>query len=117
MLGTETWAAAALDTVGSVPLANVCITVKYRGAVAACGLAQGLDLPTSMLPYLLPQRHPLRHRFGHGAVRGMSRGLAKLALDLDADRLDAMTQVRPLERVLGTALEILAGRVRCQWAR
>ena len=52
MLGPETWA-GAIDTVGSATLANVCASTRYRGAVAACGLAQGLDFPTSVLPYIL----------------------------------------------------------------
>lgn len=111
MLGAETWA-AAIDTVGSATLANVCATIKYRGAVAACGLAQGLDLPTSVLPYILRNvtlcgidsvmaPHALR-------VEAWSR----LARDLDVARLDAATQLRPLDSAIAAAPEILAGRVR-----
>ncbi|HSV70965.1 MAG TPA: MDR family oxidoreductase [Methylibium sp.] len=111
MLGAETWA-GAVDTVGSATLAHVCAAMKYRGAVAACGLAQGLDFPTSVLPYILRNvtlcgidsvmaPHALR-------VTAWQR----LARDLDIDRLDAITQVRPLDAAIAAAPESLAGRVR-----
>lgn len=51
-LQKERWA-AAVDTVGSHTLANVCASIKYDGVVAACGMAQGLDLPASVAPFIL----------------------------------------------------------------
>ena len=51
-LGKERWA-AAVDSVGSHTLANVLAPTSYEGAVAACGLAQGMDLPTSVAPFIL----------------------------------------------------------------
>jgi len=51
-LGKERWA-GAIDVVGSHTLANVCATTKYRGIVAACGLAGGMDLPASVAPFIL----------------------------------------------------------------
>ena len=51
-LGKERWA-AAVDSVGSHTLANVLAQTKYAGAVACCGLAQGMDLPTSVAPFIL----------------------------------------------------------------
>jgi acrylyl-CoA reductase (NADPH) len=51
-LAKERWA-AGVDTVGSVPLANVLASIRYGGAVAACGLAAGMDLPTSVAPFIL----------------------------------------------------------------
>lgn len=51
-LAKERWA-AAIDSVGSHTLANVCASLQYRGVVAACGLAQGMDLPASVAPFIL----------------------------------------------------------------
>jgi acrylyl-CoA reductase (NADPH) len=51
-LAKERWA-GAVDAVGSHTLANICASLKYRGAVAACGLAQGLDFPSSVAPFIL----------------------------------------------------------------
>src|SRR5438093_10929031 len=51
-LAKERWA-GAIDSVGSKTLANVIASIQYGGAVAACGLAQGLDLPTSLAPFIL----------------------------------------------------------------
>ena len=48
-LGKETWA-GAIDLLGSHTLANICATIKYGGVVAACGLAQGFDFPSTVMP-------------------------------------------------------------------
>ena len=110
-LQKERWA-AAVDAVGSHTLANVCATTKYRGAVAACGLAQGMDFPATVAPFILrgvtlygidsvmcPK--PLR-------VEAWSR----LARDLDPKKLDTITHEIPLGDAIATAAEILAGNVR-----
>jgi acrylyl-CoA reductase (NADPH) len=110
-LQKERWA-AAVDTVGSHTLANVCASTKYRGAVAACGLAQGIDFPATVAPFILrgvtlygidsvmcPK--PLR-------VEAWSR----LARDLDPKRLDAMTGEIALADAIATGADILAGKVR-----
>jgi acrylyl-CoA reductase (NADPH) len=111
MLGAETWA-GAVDTVGSTTLANVCAAIKYRGAVAACGLAQGLDFPTSVLPYIL--RNVTLCGIDSVMAPHALRLTAwqRLARDLDIAKLDAVTEVRPLEAAIATAPEILAGQVR-----
>jgi len=96
MLGPEAWA-GAIDTVGSATLANVCASTRYRGAVAACGLAQGLDFPTSVLPYILRNI----------TLCGIDSVMAPHAL-----RLEAATEVRPLDAAIAAAPEILAGHVR-----
>ena len=51
-LGKEIWA-GAIDSVGSYTLANICASIKYGGTVAACGLAQGYDLPATVMPFIL----------------------------------------------------------------
>jgi acrylyl-CoA reductase (NADPH) len=110
-LGKERWA-AGIDSVGSQTLANVLAQTKYGGAIAACGLAQGMDLPASVAPFILrgvsllgidsvmcPQ--PLRRE-----------AWERLARDLDRDKLKRITRTISLEQVIDTAGDILAGKVR-----
>lgn len=111
MLGAETWA-GAIDTVGSATLANVCAMTKYRGAVAACGLAQGLDFPTSVLPFILRNI----------ALYGIDSVMApydvrveawnRLSRDLDVAKIDAITQVLGLDDAISTAPKVLGGEIR-----
>lgn len=110
-LGKERWA-GAIDSVGSATLANVLSQTRYGGAVAACGLAQGMDLPASVAPFILrgvtlagidSVMCPKPRRIE--AWRRLDR-------DLDRGRLAAMTVTRPLQDVLALAPEILAGKVR-----
>ena len=110
-LGKERWA-GAVDAVGSHTLANVLSQTKYGGAVAACGLAQGLDLPGSVAPFIL------RGITLSGIDSVMApkpkrvEAWSRLARDLDRAKLDAMTVTRPLLDVLTLAPDILAGQVR-----
>jgi acrylyl-CoA reductase (NADPH) len=110
-LGKERWA-GAVDTVGSHTLANVLAGTRYGGTVAACGLAQGMDLPASVAPFIL-----------RGVtLAGVDSVMAprprrmeaweRLARDLDPARLEAITTTRPLADAPALAPEILAGRVR-----
>jgi acrylyl-CoA reductase (NADPH) len=110
-LNKERWA-GAVDAVGSHTLANALSMTKYGGTVAACGLAQGMDLATSVAPFILRAvtlagvdsvmaPKPLR-------VEAWSR----LAGDLDRAKLEAMTVTRPAADVVALAPEILAGKVR-----
>jgi acrylyl-CoA reductase (NADPH) len=110
-LGKERWA-GAVDSVGSHTLANVCATTRYRGAVAACGLAQGMDFPATVAPFILRgvtlygidsvmAPRPLR-------VEAWSR----LARDLDPAKLETITREIPLAQAIPAASEILAGKVR-----
>ncbi|MDQ2726410.1 MAG: oxidoreductase [Actinomycetota bacterium] len=110
-LEKERWA-AAIDTVGSTTLASVLRQIRYRGAVAACGLAGGSDLPATVLPFILRNVALL----GVDSVQcpGDTRADAwrRLATDLPLDRLDALTAVEPLSRAPELAEAILAGQVR-----
>ena len=110
-LGAERWA-GAIDSVGSHTLVNVLAQTKYGGTVAACGLAQGLDLPAILLPFITRSitlagidsvRTPMAKR-----IRAWSR----LASDLDLDKLEQMTATIPLDDVPPLLAQILAGRVR-----
>lgn len=110
-LGKERWA-AAVDSVGSHTLANVLAQTRYGGAVAACGLAQGMDLPGSVAPFILRGISLL----GIDSVMcPKPRRLVawqRLAHDLDAAVLDAMTRTVPFERTIEVATAILEGQVR-----
>lgn len=110
-LGKERWA-GAIDNAGSHTLANVCATLQSRGVVAACGMAQGIDFPATVAPFI---------------VRGVTlvgidsvmcpmpqRLLAwqRLSEDLNIDVLSTIAHHRPLTDALNTATDILDGRIR-----
>ncbi|GAB4178701.1 MAG: MDR family oxidoreductase [Rhodocyclaceae bacterium] len=110
-LQKERWA-GAVDTVGSHTLANVCASVRYRGAVAACGLAGGMDFPSTVAPFIL------RGVTLYGIDSVMAppelrrEAWERLARDLDAARLEALSREIALEEAIAAAPEVLAGRVR-----
>jgi acrylyl-CoA reductase (NADPH) len=110
-LGKERWA-GAVDAVGSSTLANVISQTKYGGAVAACGLAQGMDLPGSVAPFIL-RGVTLAGIDSVMAPRARRiEAWSRLARDLDKSKLDAMTVTRPLADAIKLAPDILAGKVR-----
>jgi acrylyl-CoA reductase (NADPH) len=110
-LGPERWA-GGVDVAGSHTLANVLSMTKYGGTVAACGLAQGMDLPASVAPFIL--RGVTLVGVDSVLCPKARRAIAwsRLARDLDRAKLDALTVTRPLEDVTMLAPEILAGRMR-----
>jgi acrylyl-CoA reductase (NADPH) len=110
-LNKERWA-GAIDVVGSTTLANVISMTKYDGCVAACGLAQGLDLPGSVAPFIL---RGITLAGVDSVMALKARRLeawTRLARDLDLAKLDALTITRPISDVVALAPEILAGKVR-----
>jgi len=110
-MARERWA-AAVDAVGSHTLANALAGCRYGGAVAACGLAAGMDLPASVAPFILRGVA----LFGIESVMcPRERRLDawhRLASDLDASRLEAMTTTVALADVIALAPKILEGQVR-----
>ncbi len=110
-LARERWI-AGIDSVGSHTLANVLAMTKYGGAVAACGLAQGMDLPASVAPFILRGVSLL----GIDSVMcPMPRRLeawARLARDLDQDKLASLTTTIGFDQLEATAHAIMAGQVR-----
>jgi acrylyl-CoA reductase (NADPH) len=110
-LGKERWA-GVVDSVGSHTLANACATTRYRGAVTACGLAQGMDFPASVAPFIL------RGVTLYGIDSVMAprplrlEAWTRLARDLDPAKLDAITQEIPLAGAIPAASDLLAGKVR-----
>ena len=110
-LAKERWA-GVVDTVGSHTLANACASTKYGGTVAACGLAQGMDLPATVAPFIL-RGVTLAGIDSVMAPRALREAAwARLARDLDLAKLDAMTQEVGLAEAIGLGAQILAGQVR-----
>lgn len=111
LLGPERWA-GAVDAVGSHTLANVLSQTKYGGAVSACGLAQGRDLPASVMPFILRGVTLV----GIDSVRAPKQkrieAWRRLAVDLDLAKLDGMTVPAALADVPGLGAEIIQGKVR-----
>jgi acrylyl-CoA reductase (NADPH) len=110
-LAKERWA-GGVDAVGSATLANVLSMTRYGGAVAACGLAGGMDLPASVAPFIL--RGVCLYGIDSVMCPLPKRNEAWKALEtgLDRQKLAAMTREIGLSEVIGVAPEILAGQVR-----
>ncbi len=110
-LGKERWA-GAVDAVGSHTLANVLSMTKYGGAVAACGLAQGLDLPASVAPFILRGITLAGIDSVMAPKEKREEAYRRLATDLDMKKLEAMSFRAKLDDVPKLGQEILAGKVR-----
>ena len=110
-LQKERWS-AAIDAVGSQTLANVLAQTRYGGVVAACGLAQGHDLPATVMPFIL-RSVTLAGIDSVMAPIAMRRiAWERLARDLDPKALDLMTEEVPLQRAIEKAEALMAGKVR-----
>ncbi|RYB07643.1 MDR family oxidoreductase [Lichenibacterium ramalinae] len=110
-LGKERWA-AGVDAVGSHTLANVIAQTRSNGAVAACGLAQGADLPATVMPFILRGVSLLGI---DSVMASRERRIAawdRLARDLDKDKLKALTTTIGFDAIVPTAHTILDGKVR-----
>ena len=104
--------AGAIDSVGSTTLANVLSQINYSGAVAACGLAQGMDLPTSVAPFILRAVTLAGIDSVMCPTDRRERAWSRLARDLDFKKLSVITSQIPLDDVPLVAEEIVAGKVR-----
>ncbi len=110
-MARERWA-GGVDAVGSHTLANVLAQIRYGGAVAACGLAQGLDLPGSVAPFILRGVTLAGIDSVMCPTPKRTQAWARLARDLDLGRLDAMTERAVLGDVPALGAAILDGKVR-----
>ena len=110
-LGKERWA-AGVDSVGSVTLANLLAQTKYAGAIAACGLAQGMDLPASVAPFILRGVSLLGVDSVMAPQSLRREAWGRLATDLDKAKLAAITTTVKLADTPRVAGEILAGKTR-----
>jgi len=110
-LQKERWA-GVVDSVGSHTLANVCAQTRYRGAVTACGLAQGMDFPSSVAPFILRGVSLLGidSVMAPKAVRQLAWD--RLARDLDASVLDHISKTIGLAEAVGAAQDIVEGTIR-----
>lgn len=110
-LDKERWA-GAVDTVGSQTLATVLAQTAYGGAVAACGLAGGPDLPATVLPFILRNVSLLGIDSVMAPAERRREAWGRLARDLPLDRLDMMTTVEPMTTLPQLAETILSGQTR-----
>ena len=110
-LGKERWA-GAVDVVGSHTLANICATTRYGGTVTACGLAQGPDLPATVMPFILRGVTLAGINCVYCPRPQRIEAWNRLATDLDLEHLELMTSEIPMSAVIPTASEQLAGKTR-----
>ena len=110
-LGKERWA-AAIDSAGSHTLANVCASLQYGGVVAACGLAQGMDLPTTVMPFIL-------RGVTLAGIDSVMRPTAdrieaweRLATILEPAVFDDIAKEITLDETIDTAEQLISGKVR-----
>lgn len=110
-IGKERWA-GVIDTVGSHTLANACATTKYRGAVAACGLAGGMDFPATVAPFILRgvTLNGIDSVMAPRSVR--QEAWDRLARDLDIGKLNSVTREIGLAEAIQVGAELLDGKVR-----
>jgi acrylyl-CoA reductase (NADPH) len=110
-LAKERWA-GGVDSVGSTTLANLLSMTKYGGAIAACGLAAGMDLPSSVAPFILRGVCLLGIDSVMCPLPQRQVAWARLAKDLDHSKLAEITHEIGLADVIGQGAKILAGQVR-----
>ena len=110
-LGKARWA-GAVDVAGSVTLANVISQLRPGGAVAACGLAQGMDLPSSVAPFILRGVKLIGVESVFCPKARRMKAWENLAKELDMTKLAAMTRHIRLEDVFGAAEDITRGKIR-----
>ncbi|MGL9618243.1 MDR family oxidoreductase [Bradyrhizobium sp. U531] len=110
-LAKEQWA-GAVDVAGGQVLANVCASMKYRGVVAACGLAAGMSFPATVAPFILRGVTLVGIDSVMCPREERREAWQRLARDLDLHRLDAMTERVSLEDCIPVADRLIAGAVR-----
>lgn len=110
-LAKERWA-GGIDSVGSTTLANLLSMTKYRGAIAACGLAAGMDLPSSVAPFILRGVCLYGIDSVMCPIELRKQAWGRLASDLDHGKLSEITQEINLDEVIAAGARVLEGQVR-----
>lgn len=110
-LQKERWA-AVVDALGSHTLANACAQTRYAGVVAACGLAQGLDFPSTVMPFILRGITLAGIDSVMAPIAARRQAWDRLATDLDPAKLAAITEVVPLGSAIEKAHALMQGKVR-----
>ena len=113
-LDAETWA-GAIDTVGSEMLAKVCSQMMYGGTVAACGLAGGFDLPTTVMPFILRGVRLQGVDSVMAPFEKRTEAWARLATELSSAAMADITEVVPMSELLDRGPGIIGGNVRGRW--
>jgi len=110
-LQKERWT-AVVDAVGSHTLANACAQTRYGGAVAACGLAQGMDFPATVAPFILRGVALLGVDSVMAPLALREQAWARLARDLDPKLLESLTTEIGLDEAIDAAHRLMAGQVK-----
>lgn len=110
-LSKERWA-GAIDSVGSHTLANVCAATRAEGAVAACGLAQGMDLPATVAPFILRGVSLLGINSVTQVYERRVEAWNRLQTDLDLSMLSEITREITLEEAITASTDLLQGKIR-----
>jgi acrylyl-CoA reductase (NADPH) len=110
-LAKERWA-GGIDAVGSHTLANVLSMTSYGGAVAACGLAQGMDLPSSVAPFILRGVSLLGIDSVMAPLALREEAWRRIATDLDHRKLATLVRTIPFDAVMKAGADIIEGKVR-----
>ena len=109
-LQKERWA-GVVDAVGSHTLANALAQTRYGGAVAACGLAQGMDLPTSVMPFILRGVKLIGVDSVMAPLASRQKAWDRLAREFDLALLEPMTQTIGLDQAMDKAQALMAGHI------
>ncbi len=110
-LAKERWA-GVVDAVGSYTLANACASTKYGGTVAACGLAQGFDLPATVMPFILRGVTLAGIDSVYRPKADRIEAWQRLAQDLDVSKIEAIMTEIGLDQAIDVANQQMAGQVR-----
>ena len=110
-LGKERWA-GAIDSVGSQTLVNILAQTSYGGAVAACGLAQGMDLPSTVMPFILRNVALLGVDSVMAPMNKRERAWERLSSDINIKKLEEMIVDTTIDQVEVFAEEILKGKIK-----
>jgi alcohol dehydrogenase/acrylyl-CoA reductase (NADPH) len=110
-LQKERWS-GGIDSVGSTTLANALAQTMHGGAIAACGLAGGADLPATVMPHILRGVTLIGIDSVYAPLEKRLSAWRRLSRDLDTQRLDSMTTIAPLSDLPALAEDIVAGRIR-----
>ncbi len=110
-LQSERWA-GVVDTVGSTTLANAIAQTRRDGVVAACGLAGGSDLPTTVFPFILRGVHLAGIDSAWRPQSQRNTAWSRLASTLPPELVDGISQVRPMSEITTLAESVLAGEIR-----
>ncbi len=110
-LGKERWI-AGVDSVGSHTLANLLAQTSYGGAIAACGLAQGFDLPATVMPFILRGVSLLGIDSVNAPKQLRLEAWKRITTDLDLEKLEALTTTIGFDDIIPTAHDIIDGKIR-----